>query len=916
MGEIVGSIDANQPRGNGENANGIYIIDENGRAVFSTDLDGGEGQIGKDESASGFGTGFGYLGFLNPESNVILSPDQLEGLIFDIKGNKEKSNAEKALRIAQIVGSQAERAGLDPSQRSAALTAVWSDFGINLNLDPDSDAARQAGSAYGVRQDENGLIDLAKVTPDGSSGGSTAANLVSAIVKGISGIAIGGGSSGGGSATPSGESGGTADPTLADLAVGEQTNAQKVDDILAAIDSGEVTVKQAAEAFGVSVEEANRIIGEQREIRNPTGTDGTTTTDPTDGTIGTMQQVYGPDGTVYANPQAAVAAGVTDYTNTMPNNSGGSTDAGDGNTGGENNPDNESIADRDARIAAEVQSVIDNAEMDEQAKIDAINGVAESNSMDLGKIATLAGAAIIGAGLGGIFSGSSGGGSGGEGSGTGNNSGGNNTNGGEPSGSNLESIISTVGGLLGAWLGYKAAGDATDAQTDAANRALDIFEENVDIATTGIDETTDTALADVAIGATTARGNITDSSTNARTALVAGGLMARDDITTARDNTTARLLESFGLQKEEINNTAVASSALISAAREKSAAAVMSGYSDAITGVESARDLSNKIIQDSTDSAEEKIDVARAGAVAAQDRGVKAIRSDFQPYLDAGKVTVEGLEKLVNDPEAQRDFILDNPFFDEFANQAERRLLANQAATGRVAAGETSLELRNRLLEFGNQLLDTAITQRQNLVNTGMNASAQVGNAEIIRANAVSGIEQAAGQSLAQLVQTAGINKANITTNAGKDIADLSVGRGKDLATIETTAGRDLASIETARGTNIANLTGSNATQISNNENAAAVNLADITTGTATQVANVYTREGANLANINTGEAAANAELEANRGINKANILTGNAANTADVVMGAGNVAAAGEIAQANSLKTGLLDLTTIALNN
>jgi hypothetical protein len=818
----------------------------------------------------------------------------VEALIADIESEKW-SASKKAQRIAAIVSSEAAKNGLSAEQRIAALEAVWKSYGIDLNLDPDSLVAKQQGEQYGVRLDANGLIDVAGAVdpaPSSTSGqGSTIGKIIAAIgtVAGIAGINSSDGGSGATNTTAGvGRGGNPESTTYIDPVTGLPTPVNPNDNATATQPQtpteilSDITVDGSSNAN--TPVRASQATTTQNDVNTPVQVPPNTTTD-----AGT-------------NTGSATTIG-------------NATTISDGTPGGNVDPN----AARNAEVLAEVDGIIGNGDLTDQQRIDQINQVAESKGIDMGSLITIAGASILGAGLVNIFS-SSGSGSG-SGSETGNgagsqNTGGNTTNtGGDGSPSTTETVIGTIGSLLGAWLGYRAAGDAADAQTNAANRALDIFEANAITATGRINETTNTALSTVTTGATDARKNITDSSTSARDTLVQGGTMARGDITTARNNSTATLLAAFGLQKQEINSTALASSALISAAREASASAIMAGYSDGISGIESARDLSNQIIQESTDSAEEKIDVARAGAIAAQDRGVEAIRSDFQPYLDAGKVTVEGLEKLINDPETQRDFILNNPFFDEFANQAERRLLANQAAKGRVAAGETSKELRNQLLEYGNQLLNTAISQRQVLVNTGMNAAASVGNAELVRANAVSGIEQAAGQSLSQLVQTAGINKANIATNAGRDISELSVGRGKDLATIETQSARDLAQIETDRGTNITNLTGTNATQTANIENTAGANLATIATSSADKIANSFTGEGVNLANINTGEASANAELEANRGINEANILTGNAANTADVTLGSGNAEAAGIIGQSNQLKNGLLDLTTIALN-
>ena len=444
---------------------------------------------------------------------------------------------------------------------------------------------------------------------------------------------------------------------------------------------------------------------------------------------------------------------------------------------------------------------------------------------------------------------------------------------------------------------------------------MDIFEKNAAEATERLQETTDTAISTIQGGAATSSGEITDSSNAAIASLRAGETTGRADITTARDRATQALLDAFGLQKEEINKTAIASSGIISAARIKAIDSIVSGFSDAKTSIKSARDISNKILQDAETTAEGKLDVARASAIAAQDRGVAAVRSDFQPYIDAGKLTLENVSELINNPQAQKEFITNNPFFDALAKRSEDALLKAKAAVGKVGTGGTQIELQNEMLAIGNQLLDAQIGRSLPLVSGGQNAASEIAASERLRADAISRIEQSTGQSLAQLVQTTAVNRANIETTAGRDIADLDVGQGKETASVETQAGKDLASIESQRGADIANATATNAAQVAQTELNAGTNLANIATSTAGKVAGVEETAGINKANINTAATDAQAKLESNLGINQANILTGNAANTAEVLIGQGNAIAAGKIGGADQIKQGLLDLSTIALN-
>jgi len=790
------------------------------------------------------------------------------------------SPQQKAVREAQVIGDGAFALGMGAEEVAKAVNAVYKTYGVDAKFDGTS-VVNPNGSVNVAENPNIGLVSrqLGDIKTDSVPKSSS---IIDAVSAGISVVGAIGGSGGGSDTKPATTPPVTTPPSTATAAP---------QGITIGNGSGNTPPGYADSPTLAELGANNATTPVNTPTTTPT-TNPVTTPDPNKNySLSDLPVTIGDGaGTLPPGYADSPAAPTTDNTT----NNGAQTD--------------------EQRIGEIIQS-----EMDDVAKKEALQNLADEKGISMSDLGVIAAATFGAAVIGNLFGGNGSGGNGSGGNGATDNGGTTtdnaNNNGGDAGGTDWASIIAGAGSILSAWLGYKAAGDAADAQAAAANRALDIFEKNAGIATTKINESTNTALSQIAVGADASKKNITDSSQAARDVLYKGGNVARDDIISARDSATQTLLDAFGLQKDEINATAIASSALVSAAREKSVAALTSGFRDAIAGVESARDLSNKIIQDSTDTAEGKIDIARAGAIAAQDRGLAAIRSDFQPYLDAGKVTVEGLEKLINDPQTQRDFILNNPYFDEFANQTERRLLANQTAKGRVGTGETGLELRNRLLEYGNQLLNTAIAQRQALVNTGINAAANVGNAEIARANAVAGIEKAAGESLAQLVQTAGINKANITTNAGNTIANLSTQQGQAVADTETQAGKDLATIESNRGTNVATLTGNSASQIANVGITAGNNLATIATSTAGKLADSYTTEGTNLANINTAATNASAGLEANRGINEANILTGNAANTADVVLGQGNATAAGTIGQADQLKNGLLDLATIAIN-
>lgn len=130
-------------------------------------------------------------------------------------------------------------------------------------------------------------------------------------------------------------------------------------------------------------------------------------------------------------------------------------------------------------------------------------------------------------------------------------------------------------------------------------------------------------------------------------------------------------------------------------------------------------------------------------ATAFQKEALATTRADLQPFRKAGEAQLPGLAKdvsslssLTNDPNQQKSFIENNPFFKLLADDAQSRLFANQAAKGKVGSGETAKALQNSLLLLGQDLLNQdvnrkniALNQRFNLTTLGENAAARQGTA-------------------------------------------------------------------------------------------------------------------------------------------------------------------------------------------
>lgn len=495
--------------------------------------------------------------------------------------------------------------------------------------------------------------------------------------------------------------------------------------------------------------------------------------------------------------------------------------------------------------------------------------------------------------------------------------------------------VATVGATIYAGKkGADAAKESSAEQVKAADRALEVFEKNAGLSQDILEESTNTAINTLRGGSRDAADILKESSGATIETLTKAAGESNKLISTAAGQVEAGLkerkywnrdgiLQAYGIQKDAINSSAIAASGVINAAREKAVNSITSGYAAGRADVIQGRDLVNKVLQDSTRDANEKLQIARAGAIAAQDRGLAAIRSDYQPFLDAGKLAIDDVQKLIRDPAAQKAFIENNPFFDSLAKNAETRLLSNQAASGRVGSGSTQKELHNELLLLGNSLLDNTINQRLGLVQTGMQATGQVAGAETNRANSVATIEQQTGRSLADLAAQLGINQGNNETGAARSLTDLSVGQGRDVATTEGNAASRLAEIEQGRGRDISTVTGQGIERLVSSNNTLDLARADNLTNSTGIIANTnnnlgvnvakaQSQTGVNLSNLATATTDAEATLQSNLGINKSNILTNQAANTADTLIGQGDAKAAGIVGKANALTGTLSDLNKI----
>ncbi len=141
--------------------------------------------------------------------------------------------------------------------------------------------------------------------------------------------------------------------------------------------------------------------------------------------------------------------------------------------------------------------------------------------------------------------------------------------------------------------------------------------------------------------------------------------------------------------------------------------------------------------QAGADQAAQMQEQAKGEALDVSEKATAQARADVQPYNAAGtealgglKTGLAGVDNLVTNPQAQKDYITNNPFFDALAKQSSTTLMNNQATKGKLGSGSTAEALQNSLLLLGSDLVNQNVTQRMNvnqqyqgLVNTGLSAA-------------------------------------------------------------------------------------------------------------------------------------------------------------------------------------------------
>ena len=204
-----------------------------------------------------------------------------------------------------------------------------------------------------------------------------------------------------------------------------------------------------------------------------------------------------------------------------------------------------------------------------------------------------------------------------------------------------------------------------------------------------------------------------------------------------------------------------------------------------------ARAGGRKLSQAALDAAD-----LRAGGADIQAQGGRDAFAFLQEQLDPfassfGKRDIRGLNALATDPNAQVDFLSNNPLFEALKNQSREATFRTQSAGGQLGSSGTDEMLQNAFLSQGNDLINQQINRQLPLFQAAQNASTNLGtsgaNLQTQIANALaqgqgylaSGLEDSAQALVSGSIGSANAKAGGVSNILG-GIGSMFKGGGKD----------------------------------------------------------------------------------------------------------------------------------------
>lgn len=245
---------------------------------------------------------------------------------------------------------------------------------------------------------------------------------------------------------------------------------------------------------------------------------------------------------------------------------------------------------------------------------------------------------------------------------------------------------------------------------------------------------------------------------------------------------------------------------------------------DTITGKNAAKDAAEnqqKATDASIEFQREALDSSRADLQPFRQAGVNAIddlnsqianmqtssgldTSDISDFVSQGGNLGADLQAFMS-PDAQADYLQNDPLYAAIADDTNRRLNAQAAAAGKLHSGGTAKALQDNMMLLGRERINDRINQLTTGFNVGstdrsnrLNELTTKFNLDFNKTNLDSNLQNQKTNSLFNLVtqgQNAAAQQATATQNTGNALSNLTVAQGNANAASEVAAHNNLISL-------------------------------------------------------------------------------------------------------------------------
>ena len=175
---------------------------------------------------------------------------------------------------------------------------------------------------------------------------------------------------------------------------------------------------------------------------------------------------------------------------------------------------------------------------------------------------------------------------------------------------------------------------------------------------------------------------------------------------------------------------------------------------------------------------------AQAASQGAQDQAaadllaLNVIRNNLSPFVNLGGDAAQQAQSLI-DPNAQVDFLANNPVFQNLGERQVRETLASAASRGKLGAGGTAADIQSGLINLGNQLINQQFNRLNPLISMGQASAARQGAGSV---NLLTGIGNAQAAGLIGAQNSLSQGSAN-AVQLGTTLASLFGGQNNTINT-------------------------------------------------------------------------------------------------------------------------------------